>query len=499
MELSLTKQMGFLFVSRVVAFGFLFVIPLVLARVFSLEEFGTYKQLFLIHETLWMSLGFGLSASLYYFIPQYPNEWRVYVYQTLFLLGCVGIAGVGGLVLLKSQVASLLNSPDIEPYLPYLAVYTGTSLLTTNLECMMVILKQSRLVASTIVLSDFIRAFLMIGAAIWTHSMLVLILAALGWMICRLIMLLFYLRTLGMSWWIRPQLVRVREQLRYSTPLGLADIAGALADRLHQYVVSYAFNPAAFAIYAVGCFYIPVIDIVFGSIIEVTLVRLSELQKNGQNQESLKVIGDSVAKVCLILLPLYVWLMVNARNVMVLLFTERFEASVDIFKVFLTTVLLFAFQLDYVQKAFADTRFGFFVYLLRLLLTGILLALLVAPFGLLGAVVAFVVALGIMRVLVILRAAFLLRVTLVQLLPWSQLGRIGGSSVGAGLIIWVAQSMVNANNMIIQLMVSASLYAILYAVFVWYSKGIDSEQKDWVIGRLTQLYRILLGAVTVAR
>ncbi len=499
MEFSLSKQMGFLFVSRMAAFVIVFTIPLVLARAFSLEEFGQYKQLFLIHETLWMSLSLGLSASLYYFIPHYPKEWRAYVYQTLLLLGCFGIVGGGGLVICKSQVARLLNNPDIESYLPYLAIYTGMSLLTTNLEYIMVILKQSRLVASTILLSDVLRALLLIGAAVWMHSMLVLILAALGWMMCRLIMLFLYLRTLGMTWWARPQLGRVREQFYYSLPFGLASIAGTFADSMHQYVVAHVFNPTIFAIYTVGCFYIPVVEIIFGSISDVTLVRLAELRNDCRIAESVQVIGDSVVKVCLLLLPLYVWLLVNARNVIVLLFTERFEASTDIFKVFLTVVPLLAFQLDYVQRAFADTRCSLQIYVLRLLLTGAFLAVLVLPLGLFGAVLATVVASGITKFLVILRVRFLLNITLFELLPWNQLGRISASSLAAGAIIWAFASMVKFDSMIIQLTLSALMFAVAYAVFVWHFNGIEAQQKYWVIGRLSHYYRTMLGEVPVPR
>ena len=69
MEHSINKQMGFLFVGRVVSFCLLFALPLVLVRVFSTEDFGLYKQLFLIHETIFLSLTMGVSASIFYFIP----------------------------------------------------------------------------------------------------------------------------------------------------------------------------------------------------------------------------------------------------------------------------------------------------------------------------------------------------------------------------------------------------------------------------------------------
>jgi hypothetical protein len=48
-------------------------IPLVLARVLPLAEYGTYKQLFLIALTLSSVLPFGVGQSLYYFIPAPPT------------------------------------------------------------------------------------------------------------------------------------------------------------------------------------------------------------------------------------------------------------------------------------------------------------------------------------------------------------------------------------------------------------------------------------------
>ena len=492
MEYSLTKQMGFLFVGRFVAFSFVFAIPLVLVRVFSPEEFGLYKQLFLIHETLSLSLTLGLSASIFYFIPHYPSNWRAYLYQTLFILGCLGMLGAGGLVAFKSQVAGLLNNPDLEFYIPYLATYTGISLLTANLENIMVVLKHSRLVAWTIALSDFLRAFLMIGAAIWAHSMLVLVLAALGWMICRLIMLLLYLRTLGVSWWVRPELARVTEQFRYSIPFGLAVMLVVFSDSLHQYVVSYKYNPALFAIYSVGCLQIPVISMVYSSVSEVTLVRLMELLKDGNLEECVQVIGESVGKLCLLLIPLYVWVTVNARDVIVFLFTERFEESADIVKIFLGVILLAVFQLDYVPRAFADTRFILQVNIVRFVLTTILLFVLTGLMGMHGAALAVVLALGATKLLIVLKVKALLHTDLKHLFPWRQLGRIGTASVMAGLVTWIFQDTWSL-NVGIKLFLSGGAFTVVYAILAWKLNGIEPHQKLWVTGRLHKFTRLSVG------
>jgi O-antigen/teichoic acid export membrane protein len=59
---------------RTVAFAATFFIPVVLARVFSQAEFGTYKQIFLVYATLYYIAQFGMAESLFYFLPSASRE-----------------------------------------------------------------------------------------------------------------------------------------------------------------------------------------------------------------------------------------------------------------------------------------------------------------------------------------------------------------------------------------------------------------------------------------
>ena len=67
------KPALFLMSGRTVAFIATFFVPAVLARIFSQEEFGTYKQLFLVWATLSAAAQFGMAESLFYFLPLAPR------------------------------------------------------------------------------------------------------------------------------------------------------------------------------------------------------------------------------------------------------------------------------------------------------------------------------------------------------------------------------------------------------------------------------------------
>ena len=75
---------------RTLAFGASFFIPVVLARVFSTAEFGTYKQLFLLIMTLYFTVQLGIANSLYYFVPREPERAGRFVANALAVLAAAG-------------------------------------------------------------------------------------------------------------------------------------------------------------------------------------------------------------------------------------------------------------------------------------------------------------------------------------------------------------------------------------------------------------------------
>ena len=472
---SLGDQMATLFMARTVAFAVTFAMPLVLVRVFSQEEYGLYKQLFLVHETLVPILTLGLVASLYYFVPNDPEYRRAYISNTLLALTVVGVIGLGTLVALKAQVAWLLSNPRLQLYLPAMALFTGFCLVTSMLESLMVILKQVRLAALTGLASDFVRAAMVIGAALWAREMGAVVVALLLWVGCRTITLIFYLRTMGIRSWREVRRERIGPQWHYSLPFGLALMVRTFADSLHQYAVAHLYGPGLFAVYSVGYLQVPVVSIAFESTAEVALVRLTELRRDGRLDKSVELIRGTVATLSLLLLPLYVWLVVNSGGFIQLLYTRQFEASVPIFVVFLTIIPLTALGLDYVPRAFADTRFILRVNVYRLLVNCVLLIIL-WPMHLVGAALATVGAMAATKLLILLRVRTLLDVSVAQLLPTRRLMAIAAASCFAGLAAWLARIAV-ASGPLGDLVISAAVFGACYVSLAWIGGIVNEAEK----------------------
>src|SRR5690349_4500766 len=77
---------------RAAAFAVTFLIPVVLSRLFTKAEFGTYKQIFLIVYSLYGVGQVGMAECLYYFLPNYPKAAGRYVTNSIIILGITGLA-----------------------------------------------------------------------------------------------------------------------------------------------------------------------------------------------------------------------------------------------------------------------------------------------------------------------------------------------------------------------------------------------------------------------
>jgi O-antigen/teichoic acid export membrane protein len=82
---SFLRRAGPLVLARFASAVVTTVVPLVLARAMAIEEYGTYKQLFLVGVTLTSILAFGIPQSLYYFLPR-TEQGRPYIVHVLVLL-----------------------------------------------------------------------------------------------------------------------------------------------------------------------------------------------------------------------------------------------------------------------------------------------------------------------------------------------------------------------------------------------------------------------------
>jgi O-antigen/teichoic acid export membrane protein len=443
-----------LMVGRTFGFVVAFCLPVVLVRVFDPAGFGTYKQLFLIYGTLFGIAQLGMAESLYYFLPNASQNGGRYVLNAALALAIAGCLCVGVLAGARTTISSWMGNSHLAPLLPFLGVFLLLTLPAATLEITMIARQRYPWASWSYVLSDLARATFCLIPVLVLPTLEVLLLGVIA----------FALLRLGAAWWylqdefdgtLRPDLGVLKQQLRYALPFEMAVLVEIVQANFHQYAVSYRFDAATFAIYAVGCLQIPVLDLVSTSTCTVMMVQMAELIHAGRGHAVVALWHDTTRKLALIFFPLVGLLLVNARELIVLLYTENYLASVPIFMVSCLFILLAVFQIDGVLRVYAQTRFLFVLNVTRLLVIVAFMQWFLSTLHLLGAVLITVLAAAIGRGLGLARMKRLMEVGLTDLLPWSSLAAIGGVAAIAGVPALIVKS--SAGLPTLPLLVTTSL------------------------------------------
>src|SRR5207244_6603060 len=156
-----------------------------------------------------------------------------------------------------------------------------------------------------------------------------------------------------------------RGQLAYALPFALAVGVEVVQANFHQYVVATRFDAATFAIYAVGCLQIPLVDLVCTSTANVMMVKMTEVTADDQ-RAVLTLWHDTTARLASLIFPLAAFFLLAAHDVIVVLFTSSYLASVPVFMVWRLMILPSAFALAAVLRAYARTPFLVAMHAVRL-------------------------------------------------------------------------------------------------------------------------------------
>jgi O-antigen/teichoic acid export membrane protein len=238
--------------------------------------------------------------------------------------------------------------------------------------------------------SDTLRAILLVLPVLFFKRVDWLMVGAVIYALMRCLALIVYLLN-DFKGEMRVDWVCFRNQLRYAIPFGLAIVVGILRTNLHQYAVSHYFDVATFAIYSVGCLQIPIVDFIITPASSVMMVRMSEQIGQGRSDGLIAMWHDMSRKLALMFIPLVALLMLNAHNIIVLLFTERYVRSVPIFMVWSIAIVFATLPTDSVLRVFAQTRFLLVLNIVSLALIVFGIRWFLFRFDLMGAVLITVV------------------------------------------------------------------------------------------------------------
>jgi len=133
----------------------------------------------------------------------------------------------------------------------------------------------------------------------------------------------------------RPSWGNIKTMIGFSLPLALASMIGSIALQLDKFIISAMRTPEEFAVYSNGAIEIPLIGMITGAISTVILADMAAYCKKGEKQKALALFKKAAVHSALILLPAMAFLMVYADEFITILFSNKYEGSVGVFRIYL--------------------------------------------------------------------------------------------------------------------------------------------------------------------
>jgi O-antigen/teichoic acid export membrane protein len=401
-------------------------VPMALARTLAPADFGTYKQAWLLVATLSQILPFGVTMSLYYLVPREPERRGAWIGQALAFTVLAGALAAALLLAGRPFVGAHFDNAALVDVLPWVAASAALVLAGSSLDLAYNSLGRVRAGAAVRVSTEVGRGLAMVAGALLTRSVLGVIAGIAAASALRAlagVALLAREVRLSVRW------VDLRRQLAYALPFGAAAALFVPQQSFHQWAVAADVSAAAFAIYAVGAFQLPLVDVLYTPISEVLQLGIAEEERRGRRAAGLELFRDAVGRLAFAFVPLMGFLIAAAPAVISFLFTDRYLEAVPIMRVSVFSIALAALPLDGVLRARADRRFMLGSSAAKLALTVPLVLAGIQLLGMVGAMAGYVVSEALVRAAQLARAARLFGTGLRGVLPWRALGRLAAGTL----------------------------------------------------------------------
>ncbi len=493
-EESLTLRALWILSAKTAALVFGIAIPLILVRKMTPSEFGLYKQIFLVITTAYTVLPLGFALSVFYFFPREPERRGAVVWNVLLYHSFIGLAAAAVLALWPELLTALFRDPELVQYGPRMGLVVFLWSASLFVEFVAIANGETRLAAAFIAALHGIKSIFLLLAVVWFGTLDAVIDAAAAFGFLQLGLVLFYLGSRFPGYYRQFDWPLLKAQLAYALPLGAAALLWFVRTDFHRYYVAHHFDPAIYALYVVGTFQIPLLAVLGESVGSVMIPKVSELQKDGRIREILLLFARTMRKLAAFYLPVSAFLVLNAREIIVFLFTDRYLESVPLFAVdaALFPLVAIAIGADAVVRAYAEHRF--YVIKIRAVLTVLLvvgLVFAVERLGLMGAVLVVAGTEAVERLILAAKTGRILGATREDLSLFSDVGKIALATAMSVVVTIPIRAALGGLPGLLILVAASVAFASVYLALLFFLRVATKDELDLLRRQMHRIRRCL--------
>lgn len=316
------------------AFAIGIISPMILSRYFSKGDYGTYKQVMYVYNTLLIVFTLGLPKAYSYFIP------RVDIVQSKDIIRKISrifiVLGLFFSVILffgSSFIAEVLHNPDLQIALKWFAPTPLLLLPVMGLESILASYKRAKHIAIFTVSTRFITLLCTIIPVIlfqgsFVHAIIGFDIASLLTFIISLY--LKYLPTRGLI--SQKADVSYNEIFSFSLPLLTSSLWIMLFQSTNQFFVSRFYGNEVFAEFSNGFMEIPIIPMVVNSVATVLAPLFAGLAIR-DSSSMIDIWNSALNKTIKIIYPVSIYCIFFSEIVMTCLYGHQYSNSAIFFSI----------------------------------------------------------------------------------------------------------------------------------------------------------------------
>jgi len=316
---------------------------LLLTRWLDHLTYGTYLQILMVAQAVPPFLNLGLPDGIFYFAsPAAPAQRRKLITRYYGLALGAGVVVILAAVGLRAKIAGWMNNPELLTYAWLMGLYTVGYLLDGLAIPTLVVTDRANALAA-VSIAHMLYEVGAVGAAwIADASLAVVISLGIVGLIAKTVVVvsLVVMRggqkaTEGRNSETAPALPATSRQLAYCLPLAFAAGCNWLSRSAARFIVAGLYPPDKFAVFARGAFEVPFVGMAATAITQGIFPNLVVLAQEQKNDQFVRLWQSALRRSALIVFPLAALIAVVSRQLIVLLFSEKYAESVPIFQVFI--------------------------------------------------------------------------------------------------------------------------------------------------------------------
>jgi O-antigen/teichoic acid export membrane protein len=462
-----------------------FLMPILLTRFLTQENYGLYSQFNVLLGFVSSIFAFGMQSNLYYYFPGSEKQrQKSLVGNTMFTM--MAFAFVAMVLLIIPQTAKLfIGEGKLLDFKNLIAIGIFFS-VPVLLIFPLFVTRGDKMLSVIYPPSDtLLRVFIIIGTA-WVFKTIESILISMViYHIAQFIFTAFY-----SSWpyikirgkWFNWKLLEL--QFKYAAPFGVAVILNTIFHRFDKMLCISYITPEEYAIYSLAFYGVPGINQIYDSVGEVNILNMSAAYKENNIKETISLAQDYVTRLMSFSIPVILAVCVFADVLIGFLFPYEYMGAVPFFRIYVFSFVIGALGAGLVLRATGKTKYTLRAYLFSAIVYLPFAYLSIKHYGTWGAIITAMLGILLPKVFQIAFELKILQVSLWKYLPWKKMGYI----VMISLLLLLPLA---ALNYFVQLNVFvAGSIGLIYVLFVWFielRRGIFIVSKDRLIFYLKSL------------